>query len=280
MQKFLPTVTPFTRLLLLRISALLCVLVSFSAPLLSPSLMRLAHAECVPTDDPCAPKKKLDVWDAAALVGFNLTQGNSDTILLNLGVKASVDEGEDLWDLGMSFGYGEDEDRNDPDTDKVSKNDFRANARYDHLLNDGLYLGGGTKFLFDEVADIDYRSNLDPTVGYFFLRDNSFKLRLEGGPSYVFEKVSGEENDYLSPRVANRFDWAISCTSKLFQQAEVLFDASDSNNYIVNAEIGVEAALSTDLALVILIRESFDNRPAEGKEKDDLAVISSLKILL
>lgn len=240
----------------------------------------LGAAECIPTDDPCAPKKTLNSWDTSALIGFNLSRGNADTTLLTSGLKAAFDDGSNLFDISTEYGYGQDDARNDPLTGDTSRNDFRFAAKYDRLIRERLYSGLGMRYLYDEIADVDYRLNIDPSLGFFLLRDNSFKFRVEAGPSYVFEKLGGEEDDYLAPRLADRFEWAISCTSKFFQQAEILFDASDSDNYLVNAELGIEAAINSALALVVTVRETYDNVPAAGRKKDDLGVITSLKVLL
>jgi putative salt-induced outer membrane protein YdiY len=253
-----------------------CAALCFSTAIISEN----AAAECVPSEDTCAPKKKVGEWDSSALIGFNLTQGNSETTLLTLGLKAALDKDGNVIDLAADYGYGEDKALDSEENGDTSRNDFRAAARYDRILGERFYVGFGAKFLYDEIADVDYRVNMDPNVGYYLLRDNSFKLRLEGGPSYVFEKVGGEEDDYFAPRLGDRFEWAITCTSKIYQQAEVLFDASDSDNYLVNAEVGIEAAIATNLALAFIIRETFDNQPAAGREKDDLAIISSLKVSL
>ena len=58
----------------------------------------------------------------------------------------------------------------------------------------------------DQIAEVNHRLTIDPTAGYYFLTDNTFKLRGEAGPSYVFEKLGGEENNYFAPRAAQRFD--------------------------------------------------------------------------
>lgn len=237
-----------------------------------------ALAECIPGADPCAPKKKMDEWDKAMLFGFNLSRGNSETVLLNIAANAKKETAQDLWDFGASYNYGEDKQK--PEEQQKTRNDVRANGSYNYLFTDRMFGGLGAKFLYDEIADVDYRVNADPTIGYYLLKDNTFKFRLEGGPSYTFEKVGGVSDDFFSPRVADRFDWAISCTSKVYQQAEIYFDISDSDNYIVNAEAGVEAALSTNLALVVAVRDSYDNLPAADKDKNDLAVISSIKVAL
>lgn len=258
-------------------------------PLLKVSILSLlalwaapsAFAACHPADDACAPKKVIDAWEKSMSAGFNLTRGNTETMLLTLGLAARKEDKEgNIYDFAGAFNYGEDNAAEDETGDKVTRNDFRANGRYDRLLDDRWYVGIGSSFLNDELADLDYRFTIDPAPGYYFIKNDDYKLRFEAGPSYVFERSGGETNNYFAPRVADRFDWIISCTSKIYQKAEVLFDTEDSKNYIVNAEVGVEAALNASLALVFTVRNVMDNQPAPDREKNDLQTISALKVLL
>jgi putative salt-induced outer membrane protein YdiY len=237
-----------------------------------------AHAECVPgAADPCAPKKKIGDWDTSVALGFNMTSGNSDTSLFTFIGSANYEKDSDIFTSQMMYNFGTDKNANSEENDDTVRNDFRAMAQYDYLLTERTYIGFGSKFFYDEIAEIDYRIFADPTAGYYLLKDNSFKFALEGGPSYVFERVGGLNDNYLAPRIGDRFEWMITCTSKIFQQAEILLDVNDSSNYIVNAQLGAEAALSTTMSLVFLIRETYDNQPAAGLDKRDLALISALK---
>lgn len=240
-----------------------------------------AFAACDPKTDPCAPAKKTDAWTKSMTAGFNLTKGNSDTLLLTVGAMGNYEDKEgNIIDLSASLNYGEDKTNKTSDEDTVTRNDVKAGARYDKLLNERWYVGIGSSVLTDEIADIDYRVTLDPSPGYFLLKDADFKLRLEAGPSYVFEKVAGETDSYLAPRIGEKFEWMISCTSKLYQKAEVLLDASESENYLVNAEAGIESAISTDLALVVGFRNVYDHLPAAGKDKNDFQTTTALKVNL
>ena len=237
-------------------------------------------AECIPADDACAPKKKLDEWDKSALFGFNSTSGNSKTLLLTIAGNAHLERNNSIFDAAAQYGYGEDKTDPAEGKDTTTRDNFLGSVSYDYLISERTYLGLGTKLVYDKIADIDYRDNINPTLGYYLLRDNSFKFRVEAGPSYVFEKVAGETNNYFSPRIAERFEWAITCSSKIFEAAELLLDTSDSNNYMVNAEAGIEAAISTNLSLVLKAQDSLDNVPAAGKDKNDLAIISAVKLAL
>jgi putative salt-induced outer membrane protein YdiY len=238
------------------------------------------HAECVQGEDPCVPKKKIGEWDRSLAIGFNMTSGNSNTKLFTVLGRGYYENNKDIVDLTTMYNFGEDSAVNNEEGDSTTRNDFRALASYNRLLDDRIYLGLGTRFFYDDIADIDYRVFVDPSLGNYFIKDNSFKFRLEAGPSYVFERVGGIKSDYLAPRIGDRFEWIISCTSKIYQSADILFDVTDSNNYLVNAELGAEAALSSSMSLVFLARETYDNQPAEGRKKDDLALITALKVAI
>lgn len=237
-------------------------------------------AECIPGDDPCAPKKKIGEWDNSVAFGFNMTSGNSSTRLVTVLGNTYYEKDSDIVEGTLMYNFGEDRNVDDEKNGSTTRNDFRVLGQYNHLVTERTFLGFGSKFFYDEIADIDYRVFVSPSAGYYFLKDNTFKLRLEGGPSYVFERVGGLNDEYLAPRLANRFDWFITCTSKIYQTAEILGDTNDSQNFLVNAEVGIESALSTALSLVVLVRETFDNQPAEGRDKGDLAVISALKVAI
>ncbi|MFO0416589.1 MAG: DUF481 domain-containing protein [Pseudomonadota bacterium] len=54
----------------------------------------------------------------------------------------------------------------------------------------------------------------------------------------------------------------------------------DSGDYIVNAEIGVEAALTSMINLVVSVRDYYINQPAEGRKSNDVYTITGLKVNL
>jgi putative salt-induced outer membrane protein YdiY len=235
-------------------------------------------AECVPGEDPCAPKKVVGAWDTSFNFGYNTTRGNTQTSLLSLAGNAYKEKENNIYELNGMYNFGTDKNAQNAEGDDTTRNDIIARAKYSRLFDERFYGAFGSSYFYDEIADIDHRVTVDPALGYFLLKDNTFKLSLEAGPSYVFEKVAGISNDYLAPAIGDKFEWAITCTSKIFQSANVLFDAEDSNNTLVIAQAGVESALSTNLALVLTLRDIFDNVPAPGNKRNDLAFITALKV--
>lgn len=230
-------------------------------------------------DDPCAPKKEKNSWQKSLATGFNLTQGNSETMLLNIMGTIHRETDQDIIDLGAQYNYGQNEEEGENSEKKTTRNDLRANASYDYLFSERAFGGLGMKYLTDKISDIDYRLNVVPSAGYFLIKDAAISFAMNAGPAYTFEKIAGDENNYFSPMIGDKFTWTISCTSKLYQSADIFFDTSDSDNYMVNAEVGVESALSTMLSLVVALRDTYDHQPAVGKDSNDLALMTALKVL-
>jgi putative salt-induced outer membrane protein YdiY len=245
-------------------------------------------AACEASEDPCAPPvKSKEQWDKSLAFGYNLTAGNSDTSLLSILGAAKRDTGTDIYEFGSQYFFGtnkvEDVEGATSSTEEVDdtvRNDLRAQGSYKHLLSDRLYVGATSNILYDEIADIDYRFGITPNIGYFLAKNPDYSFALDIGPGYIFERVGGIKNDYLAPRIGDSFEWIISCTSKVYQKADIVLDTEDSKNYILTAEAGIEAAISTDLALVLAGREIYDNVPAAGNKKSDFILTTAIKVTL
>ena len=228
----------------------------------------------------CAEEEETEDWDLSLAVGFNLTEGNSNTTLLNGLASASREWDDHILSFDLQAADGSNEDQETEENGTTTQRYLRGNADYKYLYSKRAYIGANLAMIFDEVADVDYRYIPSLTAGYFLIKDKEVKFNVEAGPSYVFEKVGGEKRDYAAPRVAERFEWKITKTSKIFEEVEVLFSLDDGDDTLVTAEAGVEAAISSYLSLVFSVRDIYDNVPAEGRERNDLIIISALKFAL
>jgi putative salt-induced outer membrane protein YdiY len=121
---------------------------------------------------------------------------------------------------------------------------------------------------------------VSPSAGRYLIRDEQTKFSLEAGPSYVFENLGDQEEDFAAARIADRLEWALSPTSKIYQFAEYLVSFEDADQYIFNAEVGVESALNSYLSLVLTVRDYYINKPAEGRVPNDVITITALKVTL
>ena len=232
-------------------------------------------------------------WEGSAAAGVTLTKGNSDTFLGNITLSAARKRVKDEILLGASATYGTTETErsvvyppNPPNrptaitVDRDEKDTTTANAgafgQYNYLFTDRFYAGLRAEFLHDAVAEVKYRVTVSPLVGYYLIKEPATKLAVEAGPSFIAERVGDENDEYIALRFAERFEHKFSDKAKVWQSVEFLPQVDDFANYIINAEVGVEAALNAKLALRAVLQDNYDHRPAEGRKQNDIKLITSI----
>ena len=134
--------------------------------------------------------------------------------------------------------------------------------------------------LYDDIAKVDYRVILNPGLGAYLVKHDRLTFSVEAGPAYVIEKVDGETDDYLALRLAERIDFTLSPTAKVWQSAEYLPKIDDFDAYLLNAELGVEAALNSRLNLRVVLQDKYNSTPAGGLDKNDVALIAGISVAL
>jgi putative salt-induced outer membrane protein YdiY len=228
-----------------------------------------------------APKPK---WETTAAAGLTLTSGNSETFLATVTLDTKRKWEQDEFGAGLAFGYGESEVEVDDGLGGTITQDEKttqfgnAYAQYNHLFNDRLYAGVRVDAGYDTIAGVEYRVKISPLVGYYFIKNEKTSLAGEIGPTYVLESLEGEDsNDYLALRIAERFEHKFSKSTKLWQSAEYLPDIENwTDKYLIIAELGVDAAITTKLSLRVVLQDTYDSEPAAGREHNDIRLIAGL----
>jgi putative salt-induced outer membrane protein YdiY len=178
---------------------------------------------------------------------------------------------EDEISLGADGAYGE--------NDSVQNvNSAHAFGQYNHLFSDRFYGYLRADALHDEIADLQYRITLSPGAGYYFLRQTNTSLAGEIGPAMVFERLGDDDNNYVTLRLAERFEHKFTeNNARVWESVEFLPQINDFNNFVVNAEVGLEAAVYKKISLQAYLQDNFVNEPAPGRQQNDLRIVSGLK---
>ncbi len=241
------------------------LLFAVGATALTFSAVSLAAQDAAPAPTP--PEKK--GWETSADAGLTLTRGNSSTALGTLSLQSNRKWTQQDVNLGASFTYGE--------VDGVKNTEVaRAFGQYNRIFDERIYGGLRLEILHDDIADIDYRVTLSPLAGYYVVKNPTTRLAFEAGPSFIYEKQGGDETGYLALRLAERFEHNFNERTKLWQSAEYLPQVDDFQNYIVNAEIGIETALTKKFHLKTYLQDTYDNEPAPGRKKNDLKLVTAI----
>lgn len=227
-----------------------------------------AGAACF-ADDPKPPEKPKDAWAVTLALGVSLTSGNSDTSLYTadaLGVKKWEQNELSLHAFGS---YG----KNDGEQN-VGNAGF--GAQYNRLFGDRWYAYGRFSAFEDSISDIDYRFTVGAGAGYYFIKNEKILLSGEVGPGYIWQKLGGVTDDFVTLRVAQKFEYQITKTAKVWEGVEYLPQVDDFGNYILNSVVGIESGIYKNVKLQVRAMDTYLSRPAAGRKSNDLQVTAGI----
>jgi putative salt-induced outer membrane protein YdiY len=221
--------------------------------------------------DKPAPKPEQNVWLTTGSIGYTMITGNADAALLTLGLDTVKYTDVDEIRLGALGAYGE--------ADGARNNQMaRAKAQYNRVLKGPFYAGLSTDFLHDDVADLSYRITPSALLGAYLIKTETTKLAVEAGPAYTFEKQGGEDANYFSVLVRQRFDTVLNARTKVFQSVAALFNVENGDDYILTGEIGTDVKLVGNFNLRVSLQDIYDPLPAAGAENNELRLVSGISI--
>jgi putative salt-induced outer membrane protein len=210
-------------------------------------------------------------WDVSAAAGLTLTRGNSRTLLFTANVLGTKKWDQNELSLGADGVYGE----NDSVKNAEQVHGF---GQYNWLFTERAFAYVRADALHDAIADVNYRLNLGPGVGYYFIKNTNTTLRGEVGPGYLYEHDGDRtSHSYATLRLAEHFDEKLNDHVKIWQSVEILPQVDRFGNYILNAEIGVESAMTKHFSLQTYIQDTYHSEPAAGREKNDVKLVAGVK---
>jgi putative salt-induced outer membrane protein YdiY len=216
-------------------------------------------------------------WKSSVAVGLSIARGNTDTTLASIMATTEKKWLQNDLAFGADGLYGETRLPNEPKATETAET-IHGFSQYNRLFTDRFYGYARADGFHDGIADIKYRVTLAPGVGYFFVTNKTVDLCGEIGPGYIREQLDGETESFATLRIAEKLHYIISPHAKAWETVEILPQINDFDNYIVNAEVGVEAGLTkgNKLSLRTVLQDSYNNVPAAGRLKNDLKLIASL----
>ncbi len=208
-------------------------------------------------------------WKTTAAAGLTLTSGNSDSVMFTANVLGVKKWAQNELRLGADGAYGENNDVKSAET-------AHAFGQFNRLFSERTFGYVRIDALHDGIADVDYRLTFSPGAGYYFIKNKTTSLVGELGPAFIYEKLGNETTGYFTLRLAERFEHQLNERVRIWQSIEILPQVDDFENFLVNAEIGVETELIEKLKLRVFAVDNYDNRPAPGRKKNDLKLVTAI----
>ena len=240
------------------------------------ALLGCSVSQGLAQNPPPAPEP-VPKWTGGVAAGLTLTRGNGDTLLSTVSAGAGKKWKWNEVSFGADGAYGESKPPGATES-TVNANYAHGFAQYNRLFSDRIYAFARVEARHDDLADVAYRVALNPGAGYYFIKETNTDLCAEVGPGYVFEKLGSNENDYATLRAGEKFHYALNDRARLWQSIEWQPQVDRFNNYVVNAEIGIEADLTKDkkFALRTFLQDTYANEPAPGRKKNDVKLVTSV----
>lgn len=213
-------------------------------------------------------------WERKVALGADATSGNRDTVALNGNITGAYMGDAHESRLGIEGNLGESEV--DDETETTAQNG-KAYINHKHKFINGRYLYTDNSLFHDDLADIEYRLILGVGGGYYVLKTEAAKTGLELGAALIREEATDDtREDNISLRLAVRHDQAFGEHASFWFAAEYLPTTDETDEYLINGETGIEAALNSTLSLRVVVQDRYDNVVSPDKEHNDLSLISSL----
>jgi putative salt-induced outer membrane protein YdiY len=209
-------------------------------------------------------------WNSSITAGVSLTRGNSDSLLATIKYLTSRKTPVNEFDFDADAAYGS--------ANGVANNEtLHGSAQWNHLFSDRFFGYLRADGLHDGIAEIKYRFVGTAGAGYYFIKTAQTTLAGEVGPGVVTERLGDTDDTFATIRFAERGEHKFDGHgARIWESVEYLPQVNKTSNYLVNSEVGAEAAMAKNLSLSICLDDYFNSDPADGRQKNDVKLVSGV----
>lgn len=204
-------------------------------------------------------------WNQSLSLGVNLSRGNTENTQFNTRYDGKKTRQEDSLELKAVANFGED------DVQKNTDNHL-GEIQYNRTISDQFFWLLKSSYEVDNIANLDYRLQLTPGLGYKVFAKKGNELNAEIGLGYQDERFRDQNSESsVAYRFAQNWSYILSSSSRLWQEVEINGDIDEGEDFIVKAVVGLQSKVAGDLSLKSYIEERFTNEPAVGLKKNDIS---------
>jgi len=213
-------------------------------------------------------------WTGAVVAGASLVRGNTKSETVNVSIDASRRTEDDRISLGAGYYFASQRDNSTRDSSTIADTWF-AKGQYDYFMTEKLYGYGNIRYEKDRVANLDKRVAPGLGLGYQIVERADFNVSTEAGATWMYERYTDpdETRTYMAGRLAYHVDKAFNEHVKGFHNVEYFPSLERADSFLVNADVGLRAALTARMAIEAKAQMAYNSQPSEGRDKKDLRYI-------
>lgn len=252
------------------------ICLALSAAILSATAAESSTNAPAAAKPPAATPKPPSPWHTTASINAAVSRGNADTLLMGAAINSLRKWDKNEIALGADGTFGS---NSDPTTRKetTTAQNYGLYAQYNRMLSDRIYLGLRSDARQDRIAFIDYRATVAPALGYYVVKNDRLKVKVENGPAFIFERLKGAGTaNYLTLRVAEEVQWKINDRASIVQSMEYLPQVEDFGNYVMNFNLGLSTKITDKASATITFQDFYRSVPAPGRRGNDLRLMAGI----
>ena len=213
-------------------------------------------------------------WKGAVIAGATLIRGNTESSSASVTAEAARRTDDDRITLGAGYYFAKQRDNATRD-DNLTADNWFAKGQYDYFFTQQFYGYGNLRYEKDRIANLDMRLTPGLGVGYQWVERADLNFDTEAGGTYVYEKYSdpSETRTYMAGRFAYHLDKSFNEHVKGFHNLEYIPSTERLDVYLVNADVGLQAALTARMLLEAKAQMAYNSQPAEDRDKKDIRYI-------
>jgi putative salt-induced outer membrane protein YdiY len=216
------------------------------------------------------------LWDGTGTAGFAGASGNAQTLTYTASVKAKRVTNTDKTALYFNF-IKASARVNDVSEDTAEA--VRGGIGYGHNINSRLFFDVFNDYEYDRFQDLDLRFVIGGGLGYQAVKTKRNRLDFVGGASY-------NHSSFSTPLIrnsgelywGNEYSLKLSSATSLIQSYRMFNDLTNTGDYRVNFDIGLNTKLLKWLLWNVSLSDRYLSNPAPGRKTNDFLYTTGLGI--
>ncbi|MFW6083659.1 MAG: DUF481 domain-containing protein [Gemmatimonadota bacterium] len=213
-----------------------------------------------------------------ASFGLTVTEGNSETLSMNVGGKLAYRADYHTWSLSTGV-------LRTHDGDELKANRGNVTFRYDFEPSEQVYVTSKVAASYNRPAGIERRLAPGLGLGYDVLRGDDSRLSVDAGFNWVGERFADDTRESsLYFNVAQEFRLRVNETTDLEQRLAYSPRSEDLGDYLVHTSVTLTTSIWKTLGLKTQISDDYDSTPfvdpetGEARGRNDFTFITGLNV--
>ncbi len=235
------------------------------------TMLMIVGTVCIPGVSWTEEAEEIPAWTGDLGLAYLATSGNSDTRTFGLGF--TMERIPDPWGISIKATF----DRAD-DSGELTTERYYAGVRGVRKLNDRWDFFAGLSGERDEFAGYSLLALLEVGATFKALTGPTHNLSFDMGATYTDEDRLEPEPDvsYMGAVLGLSYKWVITENASFTQDLVFFPNFADSDDWRVNSDTAVEAAISSRFALKFSYGIRYRNQPLIGKDSTDTTTRASI----